>query len=375
MTLQELYDIAGARFKLRLLAGKAGMDREISRLYYFEDLSISDWTRDGELLITTAMMTTRDPDWIFKFVKSVQSFHPCGILINTGGYLEYVPQKVIDYCESMDLPLFSFPWEIVLQDIMTEITNLVYVTEQRENNISQAFRNVIFNTEDPSGYTACFEKNGIDQYDCYAAVLCHMTGDDAKCRHFLRHIKGIWEKRAAVDLEEEFLFVFYGLPVDTLKNQLEIVYRNWRQLYHRERIEIYIGSEVDHYTKIRSSYQKARMCRKIGRKTENFMLAFQELGVLGVLAGSEQEILRQFCDQKLKVLREYDQNNDSDYTRTLEVYLFNHCNAGEVSEKMFIHRNTVNYRLRKISEITGEDLSDVDTLVNYRIAFLGELIL
>lgn len=375
MTLQEIYDTTGSRFKMKLLAGSAGMEKEVSRLYYFEDLSISDWTRDGELLITTAMMTSRDPDWILKFVKSVQSFHPCGIMVNIGGYLEHVPQRVIDYCEQIGLPLFSFPWEVVLQDIMTEITNLIYVTEQRENNLAQAFRNVIFNREDESGYQTCFAKNGIDQYDRFIAVLCSLPGDESKKRHFLRTVRSISEKNTLLRLDEEELVIFYGMGEGELNEALAGVRREWMRHNPEKEVRISIGSEVKHYSQLESSWRKARICRQIGEKQGTPLTAFCDLGILGVLAGGEREVLQRFCEDRLHALHEYDRNNASDYARTLETYLFSRCNAGAAAEKLYIHRNTVNYRLRKISEITGEDLSDIETLLNYRIAFLGELVL
>lgn len=375
MTLQKIYDITGIRFKMRLLAGKEGMEREVSRLYYFEDLMISDWTRDGELLITTAMMTTRDPEWILKFVKSVQSFHPCGILVNTGGYLEQVPQSVIDYCESIKLPLLSFPWEIVLQDIMTEITNLIYVTEQRENNIAQAFRNLIFNREDSSGYAACFAKNGLNQYDKYIVVSCNLLSDETKRRHYLGLLREVWDKSTIVEMEKECLLVFYGLSENVLREKLEQTRAHMTGLYPKEKICFYIGSEENDYINTWNSFQKALLCRKIGEKQDKPVLAFYELGALGVIAVAERPVLQKFCSQNLRMLREYDRANDTEYVSTLDMFLKNHCNAGIVAEKMFIHRNTVNYRLRKIGEITGEDLSDIEVLLNYKMAFLGELVL
>ena len=60
----------------------------------------------------------------------------------------------------------------------------------------------------------------------------------------------------------------------------------------------------------------------------------------------------------LEKLAEYDRTNQSDLFHTLEVYLENNCNAQKCGRLLFLHRNSLVYRVRRIQEVGGCNLSD-----------------
>lgn len=78
------------------------------------------------------------------------------------------------------------------------------------------------------------------------------------------------------------------------------------------------------------------------------------------------ENLLTFCSDKLKNLIDYDSTNQTDYFNTLKVYLESDKNAIKASERLYIHRNTINYRLNKIKEISAINLNDTDE--SFRLA-------
>lgn len=54
----------------------------------------------------------------------------------------------------------------------------------------------------------------------------------------------------------------------------------------------------------------------------------------------------------------YDQERRSDLVRTLRVYFAAGANASEAADKLFLHRNSMLYRLARIQKLTGLDLND-----------------
>ncbi len=54
----------------------------------------------------------------------------------------------------------------------------------------------------------------------------------------------------------------------------------------------------------------------------------------------------------------YDQERGSDLIRTLKVYLAAGANASEAADRLFLHRNSLLYRLARIGELTDLDLKD-----------------
>lgn len=368
ITLQQLYEQTKEQFKLQLLVGGDAMTNEVMRLYYIEDIFISDWTRPGELLITTAMQVTREKGWLRRFVDSVLPYRPSGIMINTGGYLDEVPEDVVAYCDELHIPLLTFPWETVLQDIMQDFTNRIFEAEQREGNVSRAFLNAIFTPESSGEYRQCLEKNGYGQYDRFLVAAVELPEEEQERKSFTRAVLNLWDKTVIVEHEQELILVFCELEADKTGKILEEASEEWKKRFPDQDFWIGIGIETDCYQQVCDSYQKAKLCRDYGRKNGQQIVSFENMGVMGLLAACEKKLLEKYAESKLGFLEEYDRKNQCDYMKTLESFLANGGNAAEVAKELYVHRNTVNYRIKKIKEMLGEDFSDMNTIVEYQIA-------
>ena len=66
----------------------------------------------------------------------------------------------------------------------------------------------------------------------------------------------------------------------------------------------------------------------------------------------------------------YDKKYNTNLIQTLEVYLNKNCNLNQTAETLFIHRNTIKYRLQRIEEITNTSLNDAFTRLNFFNAIL-----
>ena len=72
--------------------------------------------------------------------------------------------------------------------------------------------------------------------------------------------------------------------------------------------------------------------------------------------------LKQFVSRKVLNIWEYDKANDTNYFSTLSTYVSCNCSIINTSAKMFVHKNTVSYRIDRIEEIFKLDLSDEEVL-------------
>ncbi|NLT13887.1 MAG: hypothetical protein GXY05_06045 [Clostridiales bacterium] len=79
----------------------------------------------------------------------------------------------------------------------------------------------------------------------------------------------------------------------------------------------------------------------------------------------------QFCHSAIIKLWEYDREHDTDFLESLRIYLTNNQSIGKAAGALFIHRNTMTYRLSKILEITNLDLSDTDVTFNLLFSYLA----
>lgn len=66
--------------------------------------------------------------------------------------------------------------------------------------------------------------------------------------------------------------------------------------------------------------------------------------------------LKSMCHPNILRLREHDNTYGTDFVQCLRIYLFNGCNIAQTGKELFMHRNTLTYRLEKIAEIIEMDV-------------------
>ncbi len=62
--------------------------------------------------------------------------------------------------------------------------------------------------------------------------------------------------------------------------------------------------------------------------------------------------------------------SNSELLNTLKTYIFLHQNVTVVAKTLFVHRNTITYRLKRVSDILGVDLEMPDVLLDIRLALM-----
>jgi purine catabolism regulator len=88
--------------------------------------------------------------------------------------------------------------------------------------------------------------------------------------------------------------------------------------------------------------------------------------LLGRLQACEE--LGDFYDQTLAALVNYDRGHDTQLVDTLEAFFAQHGNVSQTAERLFLHRNSLLYRLERIADITGLDLDDADDRFSLQLA-------
>lgn len=65
------------------------------------------------------------------------------IIINTGMYLQYIPEEVASWCEIHNFPLLEMPWEISITELIQAYCMRIIDQKQFEKKIGNAFREVM----------------------------------------------------------------------------------------------------------------------------------------------------------------------------------------------------------------------------------------
>ncbi len=141
----------------------------------------------------------------------------------------------------------------------------------------------------------------------------------------------------------------------------------------QEHLRIGISNSFGNIENLANYYEQAQAALELGQKLkpEELVCQYQNYQIFVLFSETrEPDKLGRFCHPALATLRQYDHKNNSELYKTLCVYIDKGCNIKLTSESLFIHRNSLVYRLNRIIELCHIDFSDVNTIFLLRLSFL-----
>ncbi len=136
-----------------------------------------------------------------------------------------------------------------------------------------------------------------------------------------------------------------------------------------ERITTGVGRECMSPEKLYRSYQESKVAHELGQLLNIPTPYFHDLGIERILYKHDLQELKEFYHHILGGIEEYDRLHDGDLMHTLEVFSTNQYDLTKTADDMFLHRNTLRYRFKKIEEILNKKLDDMNVKLNITAAF------
>lgn len=156
---------------------------------------------------------------------------------------------------------------------------------------------------------------------------------------------------------------------EKIENILEKIKRNIQHNYQFSSI-IGVSNYKSSLLEVNVGYQEAKTAVKFNRRwyKEDKIMFYNELGVYKALDYiAETDIAKDLYQLYLGDLIAYDEKNNTELLHTLQGLVENNWNMKQAAEKLFIHYNTMKYRVKKIEEILDVDLNDSDQKFNLNL--------
>ncbi len=131
-----------------------------------------------------------------------------------------------------------------------------------------------------------------------------------------------------------------------------------------------VGTTVDNLKDLARSFKEAQTALEVGKvfDTEKTIVSYDNLGIARLIYQLPTTLCETFLKEvfKLGSIESLDQET----LFTIQRFFENNLNVSETSRKLFVHRNTLVYRLEKIKKITGLDLREFDHAIIFKIALM-----
>ena len=136
------------------------------------------------------------------------------------------------------------------------------------------------------------------------------------------------------------------------------------------KVNIGISTIVENLKDLARAYKEAQIALEVGKvfETEKNIISYENLGIGRLIYQLPTTLCEMFLQEVFK--RGSLESLDRETLMTIQCFFENNLNVSETSRKLFVHRNTLVYRLDKIRKITGLDLREFEHAITFKVALM-----
>ena len=189
----------------------------------------------------------------------------------------------------------------------------------------------------------------------------------------LQEIIGHSDKDYVINISEQDVVIVREVPEDTdPKNMEDFAHSVVEEIQTKHNLKALIGisSVVDSLKGLARAYKEARIAFEVGKvfDIEKSVISYENLGIGRLIYQLPTTLCEMFLSEVFK--KGSLESLDRETLMTVQSFFENNLNVSETSRKLFVHRNTLVYRLEKIRKLSGLDLREFDHAVTFKVALM-----
>ena len=176
-----------------------------------------------------------------------------------------------------------------------------------------------------------------------------------------------------LSINETDIAIVKQITASTSNEELEKIARSVEDAMKNElyiRTVIGIGTVAEHLRSLADSYKEAQTAIEVGKvfDTDKTVMHYENLGIGRLIYQLPTTLCDIFLSEVFK--KNSIDSLDQETLFTINKFFENNLNVSETSRKLFVHRNTLVYRLEKIKKLTGLDLRQFDHAIVFKVALM-----
>ena len=371
---------------MQLIAGEKGLHRMVSWTYMVQTRPYADHMNRGNFALIVVDYVRFDYEEAARSMEELNELGISGLAVSTVDDREEVPQSMIDRANELELPLFYIRWEgASFVDIAQSIGSLIVQTGVENKKTGDYLYNLLFGYEINDKYVEKISGQfGLDfsrPYRVGVIVIDRKYGvnleqDEHTYEYYAdclnREVNNMKGSSMFMRFLNKFVLLFEARENKEIEHELERILRRLDdkpQFKGLIRSTCILGAAYKDPRDFGQSYQEAKnlIAKKdiLPNPKNKKVLSAGSMGIYKYMfnSGNQAEIL-DYCNEKLRTLEEYDHANGTFLQDTLLAYYMNGFSVGKTAEALFIHRNSLQYRINKIEELLGMELDDYMEYLN-----------
>ena len=386
---------------LELVAGAGGLDREIKWIHFADNIKPDDyslWVEKHDLVILTGSNLNNDFDLLCSLLPALEKVQIAGILFNTGMFILELPKYFLQLADDMHLPVFVIPWECKLSDVSKDICNCIFSEQNASNAQSRLLEELLFDetlSKDRQDQIV-HSLDSVFPNDFYVGLLrisqvkdpnkdhdeggvqkVSVGGSTFSANHLLySQFKAQIEVYGAslISVQRQDALVFAAdakiMEHPDFSRKMQALHAAIRQLCPWACLSMGASRRYSGAGNCKQGYSEAfRASRTASAKNLSSLLFFERMGMFRLLTGiPDTQELRTYYLHMFQPVIAYDKANHTDLLSTLFCYLDHGQHLQETAEALFVHKNTLKYRLGKLEALLDADLSAPEFITEIMLA-------
>ncbi|MBS5129547.1 MAG: PucR family transcriptional regulator [Lachnospiraceae bacterium] len=396
ITVKDVLEIAQSKGCI-LAAGEERLNRVVRYVDCMEIPNMEAWMRPNVLYITTGYAYSGTKEGILSLIRSLNDAKAAALAIKSRFIGQYL-NDVLELAKNFQFPIIIMPEELAFVELNYAVMEAL-VKSQNNDVMKLQFEKYNRRELNRQFFVDLLAGNIVCEEECnhrigelkwpkspYRVMLVEIGGvgkyikslSEEKTEEVYEKIEKIIkeilqkEKYSAVVLSNNSIFPCI-IKCDVSELQKEQFEQIQEQISKKMDCDVIIGisSEGNSYQKFQEIYQSAMDALEIAKSFEGNkkVVCIDTAGYWKLLKEiSSQPICKEYVSKELDALIQYDKENDSNLLETLET-LVNYLGARNLTAtKLYLHRNTLMYRIKKIEHLTGYNLSDPDSVLELSLA-------
>lgn len=374
--------------EMKLVAGEEGLDREVLWTHMVDSDTISAFLQGQELTFTTGIgISEKLP--LLKLVQEVYRNGASGIVINIGPYVDKIGQDVLNFANEKAFPVFEVPWKIHMAEIMRIICFAITKEQQSRIEVTAALNNAFLCPAQEELYVFPLMRKGYLADSVYTAVTIRVevqkntvAGERMEQLHSQlgSHLRCNYKRILCCAQEKQLVLVLCDYTGQERKHVLTYIFQHFCNELKKEETAVFcVGNQAEELRQLHKSYETANQMAEVsalgripGEEVygRHKMIVYKNAGIFRILfALKDEEVMQEYVRDTVQPLLEYDALHHTDLAGVLQCYLRHDGSLQDTANELIVHRNTVNYKINKASEILEMDLTRLENRLEVMLGF------
>lgn len=256
---------------------------------------------------------------------------------------------------------------MTLLEYIKQLCVLYECTDGRDTFAKELLNNTILS----QNISAEYEKYGFNPLSKKGIAIIYMDASEIDGMYHI--FKKLWctsEDRYICSIEDSLVIMGDAEEDEAFYRDVEFFLFAIEDEYACSYERVVNGRCSNNAEELRLSYREAKAvgkcCKSLGLKKK--YISYDELGVELIISETPKEICRLFLERTIDP-KVFDFLDD-ELNTTIDCFFENSLNTSETAKQLYVHRNTLIYRLNKISGITGLDIKKFEDAVGFKLAKL-----